>query len=49
MPIEDLLGNTELLKRVLEHYRSRLENFTNDEEIKPLLSEPVREHLPLVI
>jgi hypothetical protein len=45
MPIEELVGNTELLKRVLEHYRSRLENFTNDAEIKPLLSEPVRQHL----
>lgn len=45
MPIEDLVGNTELLKRVLEHYKYRLDNFTNDEEIKPLLSGPVRRHL----
>jgi hypothetical protein len=45
MPIEDLLGNTELLKRVLEHYKYRLDNFTTDEEIKPLLSGPVRRYL----
>ena len=45
MPIEDLVGNTELLKRVLEHYRYRLDNFTNDEEIKPLISGPVRRYL----
>jgi hypothetical protein len=45
MPIEDLVGNTELLKRVLEHYKYRLDNFTNDEEIKPLLSGPVRRYL----
>jgi len=45
MPIEDLVGNTELLKRVLEHYRYRLDNFTNDEEIKPLMSGPVRRYL----
>jgi len=45
MPIEDLVGNTELLKRVLEHYRYRLDNFTNDEEIKPLLSGPLRRYL----
>ena len=45
MPIEDLVGNTELLKRVLEHYRYRLDNFTSDEEIKPLISGPVRRYL----
>ena len=45
MPIEDLVSNTELLKRVLEHYKYRLDNFTNDEEIKPLLSGPVRRYL----
>ena len=45
MPIENLVGNTELLKRVLEHYKYRLDNFTNDEEIKPLLSGPVRRYL----
>jgi hypothetical protein len=45
MPIEDLVGNTELLKRVLGHYKYRLDNFTNDEEIKPLLSGPVRRYL----
>jgi hypothetical protein len=45
MPIEDLVGNTELLKRVLEHYKYRLDNFTNDEEIKPPLSSPVRRYL----
>src|SRR3989304_5371035 len=45
MPIEDLVGNTELLMRVLEHYKYRLDNFTNDEEIKPLISGPVRRYL----
>ena len=45
MPIEDLVGNTELLKRVLEHYKYRLDNFTNDQEIKPLISGPVRRYL----
>jgi hypothetical protein len=45
MPIEDLVGNAELLRRVLEHYKYRLDNFTNDEEIKPLISGPVRRHL----
>ena len=45
MPIENLVGNTELLKRVLEHYKYRLDNFTNDEAIKPLLSGPVRRYL----
>jgi len=44
MPIEDLVGNTELLKRVLEHYKYRLDNFTNDEEIKPRISGPVRRY-----
>jgi len=45
MPIEDLVGNTELLKRVLEHCKYRLNNFTIDEEIKPLISGPVRQYL----
>jgi len=45
MPIEDLVGNAELLKRVLEHYKYRLDNFTSDEEIKPLISGPVRRYL----
>ncbi len=45
MPIEDLVGNSELLKRVLEHYKYRLDNFTNDEEIRPLISGPVRRYL----
>jgi hypothetical protein len=45
MPIEDLVGNMELLKRILEHYRYRLDNFTTDEEIKPLMSRPVRQYL----
>jgi len=45
MPIEDLVGNTELLKRVLEHYRYRLDNFTSDEGVKPLMSGPMRRHL----
>jgi hypothetical protein len=45
MPIEDLVGDTELLKRVLEHYKYRLETFTADEEIKPLVSGPVRRYL----
>src|SRR3972149_10369697 len=45
MPIENLVGNTELLKRTLEHYKYRLDNFTNDEEIKPLISGPVRRYL----
>ena len=45
MPIDDLVGNAQLLKRVLEHYKYRLDNFTNDEEIKPLISGPVRRYL----
>jgi protoheme ferro-lyase len=45
MPIEDLAGNVELLKRVLEHYKYRLDNFTTHEEIKPLLSSPLRRYL----
>jgi len=45
MPIEDLVRNAELLRRVLEHYRSRLDSFTSDEEIKPLISGPVRRYL----
>jgi len=45
MPIEDLVGNTELLKRVLEHYKYRLDNFATDDEIKPLLSGPIRRYL----
>src|SRR5208337_813102 len=45
MPIEDIVGNAELLKRVLDHYKYRVDNFTNDEEIKPLISGPVRRYL----
>lgn len=45
MPIDDLVGNAELLKRVLEHYKYRLDNFTGDEEVKPLVSGPVRRYL----
>jgi hypothetical protein len=45
MPIEDMIGDPELLKRVLEHYKYRLNNLTNDEEIKPLISGPFRRHL----
>jgi hypothetical protein len=45
MPIVDLVDNRELLKRVLEHYKYRLDNFTNDQEVKPLLSGPVRRYL----
>ena len=45
MPTEDLVGNAELLKRVLEHYKYRVDNFTTDEEIKPLISGPVRRYL----
>ena len=45
MPIEDLLGNVELLKRILEHYRSRLDNFATEVDIKPLLSGPLKRHL----
>jgi hypothetical protein len=45
MAIEDLVGNTELLKRVLEHYKYRLDNFATDEEIRPLISGPVRRYL----
>jgi hypothetical protein len=45
MPIEDLLDNSELLTRVLEHYRFRLDNFTSNEEIKLMISGPVRRYL----
>jgi hypothetical protein len=45
MAIEDLIRNTELLKRVLEHYKYRLENFTDDEDIKPLISGPAIRYL----
>ena len=45
MPIDDLVGNAELLKRVLEHYKYRLDNFTTDQEIRPLISGPVRRYL----
>jgi len=44
MAIEDLIRNTELLKRVLDHYKYRLENFTDDEDIKPLMSGPLRRY-----
>ena len=43
MSIED--GNKELLRRVLEHYKYRLDNFATVEEINPLLSGPVRRYL----
>jgi hypothetical protein len=45
MAIEDLIEDTELLKRVLEHYKFRLDNFVNDEEIKTVVSGPVRRYL----
>jgi protoheme ferro-lyase len=45
MPIEDLVGNAELLKRVLEHYKYRLDNFTSVAEIKPLISGSARQYL----
>jgi|SRR5208282_2770194 len=45
MAIEDLIRNTELLKRVLEHYKFRLDNFVNDEEIKSVVSGPIRGYL----
>jgi hypothetical protein len=45
MPIEDLLDNPELLRRVLEHYRYRLDNVTSDGGIKHLVSGPVRRYL----
>ena len=45
MPIEDLVENAELLKRVLEHYRYRLDNFMSHDEIKPLISGPMRRYL----
>jgi len=45
MPIQDLAKNTELLNRVLTHYKHRLDNFTSNEEIKPLMSRPARQQL----
>lgn len=45
MPLVDLLGDRDLLKRILEHYKYRLENFTDDEDIKPLISGSVRQYL----
>ena len=45
MPLVDLVGDRDLLKRILEHYKYRLENFTDDEDIKPLMSGPVRRYL----
>ena len=45
MAIEDLSRDTELLKRVLEHYKFRLDNFVNDEEIRSVVSGPIRRYL----
>jgi len=45
MAIEDLSRDTELLKRVLEHYKFRLDNFVYDEEIKSVVSGPIRRYL----
>jgi len=45
LPLVDLLGDRDLLKRILEHYKYRLENFTDDEDIKPLISGSVRQYL----
>src|SRR5271169_4647147 len=45
MPLPDLVNDWDLLKRILEHYKYRLENFTDDEEIKPLISGSVRRYL----
>jgi hypothetical protein len=45
MTIEDFSRDTELLKRVLEHYKFRLDNFVNDEEIKSVVSGPIRRYL----
>jgi len=45
MAIEDLSRDTELLKRVLEHYKFRLDNFVNDEEIKSVVSGSIRRYL----
>jgi len=45
MPIDRLVDNPELLKRVLEHYKYRLDSFTNDADVKERLSGPVRRHL----
>jgi len=45
LPLVDLVADRNLLKRILEHYKYRLENFTDDEDIKPLISGPVRRYL----
>jgi hypothetical protein len=35
----------QLVKRVLEHYRHRLDGFLQDEKIKPLASEHLTKHI----
>jgi hypothetical protein len=45
MSIDDIIGSAELLKRILEHYKYRLDSFTADEEVKSLESGPVRRYL----
>jgi len=45
LPLADLVVDRDLLKRILEHYKYRLENFTDDENIKPLMSGPLRRYL----
>src|SRR5271167_875611 len=45
MPVPDLVDNRDLLRRILEHYKHRLENFTDVEDIKPLMSGLVRRYL----
>src|SRR5271167_2061590 len=45
MPLPDLVGDTNLLKRILAHYKYQLENFTDDKDIKPLMSGAVRRYL----
>lgn len=42
MSLPDIDENRDLLRRILEHYKYRLENFTGDEDLKPLMSGPVR-------
>jgi len=45
LPLVDLLGDRDLLKRILEHYKYRLDNFVNDEEINSVISGPIRRYL----
>jgi len=45
LPLADIVGDKDLLKKILEHYKYRLENFTNDEAIKPSMSGPLRRYL----